>query len=46
MTGYTGVRISSTGRRFRIKEVTVWNVTDADARFLGQGATFAHWTPL
>jgi hypothetical protein len=46
VTGYTGVRISSIGRRFRIKEATVWNVTDADARFLGQGATFAYWTPL
>ncbi len=46
VTGYTGVRISATGRRFRIREVTVWNVTDADARFLGQGATFADWTLL
>ncbi|HTO78232.1 MAG TPA: MEKHLA domain-containing protein [Methylocystis sp.] len=43
VSGYTGVRVSRTGRRFRIQDVTVWNVTDADARLLGQTATFAHW---
>ncbi len=42
VTGYTGVRVSRMGRRFRIRDVTVWNVTDADGRFLGQAATFAH----
>jgi len=46
VTGYTGVRVSKTGRRFRILDVTVWNVTDADGRSLGQAATFAHWEPL
>ena len=46
VTGYTGVRVSKTGRRFRIVDVTVWNVTDADGRPLGQAATFAHWEPL
>jgi hypothetical protein len=43
VAGYTGVRVSKTGRRFRIQDVTVWNVTDADGRFLGQAASFAHW---
>ena len=46
VTGYTGVRVSRSGRRFRIIDVTVWNVTDADGRSLGQAATFAHWEPL
>ena len=46
VTGYTGVRVSKTGRRFRIVDVTVWNVTDADGRALGQAASFAHWEPL
>ncbi|MFY9658086.1 MAG: MEKHLA domain-containing protein [Methylocystis sp.] len=46
VSGYTGVRMSKTGRRFRILDVTVWNVTDADGRSLGQAATFAHWEPL
>jgi len=46
VAGYTGVRVSKTGRRFRIHDVTVWNVTDADGRPWGQAATFAHWEPL
>jgi len=46
ITGYTGVRVSRTGRRFRIRDVTIWNVTDADARPLGQAASFAHWERL
>ncbi len=46
VTGYTGVRVSRTGRRFRIVDVTVWNVTDADGRPCGQAATFARWEAL
>ena len=46
VTGYTGVRVSKTGKHFRILDVTVWNVTDADGRPLGQAASFAHWEPL
>lgn len=45
-TGYEGVRISATGRRFRISNATVWNVTDAAGRPAGQAATFARWTFL
>jgi MEKHLA domain len=43
---YTGVRISSTGRRFRITEALVWNVADGAGRPAGQAATFSHWTFL
>jgi hypothetical protein len=46
VTGYEGVRISATGRRFRIHDVTIWNVTDASGVALGQAATFARWTVL
>jgi hypothetical protein len=46
VSGYTGVRVSKTGRRFRIIDVTVWNVADAKGRSLGQAASFAHWEPL
>jgi len=46
VSGYTGMRVSKAGQRFRIRDVTIWNVTDADGRFLGQAATFAHWEPL
>jgi len=41
--GYQGVRISATGRRFLIRNVTIWNVVDASGKALGQAATFAHW---
>jgi hypothetical protein len=37
---YAGVRISATGRRFRIERATVWNLIDADGHRLGQAATF------
>lgn len=40
---YAGVRISRAGRRFRILRATVWNVSDASGRHLGQAATFADW---
>jgi hypothetical protein len=46
IAGYTGLRVSKTGRRFRIAGVTIWNVTDADGRLVGQAATFAHWERL
>lgn len=37
---YQGIRISSTGKRFRIEQATVWNLIDERGRFLGQAATF------
>ena len=37
---YTGVRISSTGKRFYILQATVWNVTDENGVIHGQAATF------
>lgn len=43
---YSGVRISRTGRRFRIEQATVWNLVDADGRRRGQAATFASWRDL
>lgn len=43
---YSGVRISSSGRRFRIHRATVWNLVDGDGNRLGQAATFTDWEPL
>lgn len=43
---YSGIRISSTGRRFRIRNATVWNVTDPEGRKTGQAATFSDWEIL
>ncbi|MDB5651896.1 MAG: hypothetical protein JWL62_3416 [Hyphomicrobiales bacterium] len=43
---YSGVRISATGRRFYIKDVVLWNVSDDSGRMLGQAATFDKWAPV
>jgi hypothetical protein len=43
---YAGVRISATGRRFRIEQATVWNLIDAEGHRHGQAAVFSHWTRL
>ncbi len=43
---YAGVRISATGRRFRIEQATVWNLIDAAGQIRGQAAAFARWTRL
>jgi len=43
---YSGVRISASGKRFRIERAIVWNLTDAAGTHLGQAATFDSWTPL
>lgn len=43
---YSGIRISATGRRFRIDHATVWNVLDEQDCLHGQAATFSDWTFL
>lgn len=40
---YQGVRISSQGQRFYIKQATIWNVIDVQGRRIGQAATFQDW---
>ena len=37
---YCGVRIASSGRRFAIKDATVWNLLDATGGYHGQAAVF------
>ncbi|MEI6657596.1 MAG: MEKHLA domain-containing protein [Planctomycetota bacterium] len=43
---YSGVRITRTGRRFKIERAIVWNLVDAAGTLHGQAATFDQWTPL
>jgi hypothetical protein len=43
---YSGVRISKTGRRFRIEQAIVWNLTDESGAHRGQAATFDRWIDL
>ena len=46
ITDYAGVRISSTGRRFRIEQAVVWNLIDEDGVCHGQAAAFDRLLPL
>lgn len=43
---YSGIRISSTGKRFKIENATVWNLVDESGSYLGQAATFNQWKYL
>ncbi len=43
-SGYRGIRISSTGKRFLVEDATVWNVVDGQGIRVGQAATFSRWT--
>ena len=40
---YQGIRITTTGKRFRIQRAIIWNVFSADHQPYGQAATFAEW---
>lgn len=43
---YSGVRIARSGRRFRIRQATVWTLFAADGGPAGQAASFAEWQYL
>ena len=43
---YSGVRVSTRGRRFRIARATVWNVIDAAGAPRGQAVMFRDWEYL
>jgi len=42
-TGYRGLRIAKSGRRFWIEDVTMWQLTDAAGTVRGQAATYRIW---
>ena len=43
LDNYGGVRISSSGRKFYIREAIIWNLTDNLGNKCGQAATFSDW---
>ncbi|MDD5387872.1 MAG: MEKHLA domain-containing protein [Gallionellaceae bacterium] len=43
---YSGVRIAKSGRRFMIRNATVWNLSDADGQFQGQAAMFSDYQDI
>lgn len=38
--GYSGIRVSTTGRRFRLRDGRIWTVLDDEGRRVGQAAAF------
>jgi len=45
-TGYRGVRIAKSGRRFRIEDGVVWQLIDEAGELRGQAACFARWSDI
>ena len=42
-TGYRGLRIAKSGRRFWIENVTVWQLLDRGGALHGQAAVYCNW---
>jgi hypothetical protein len=43
---YSGIRKAKSGRRFRINDVTVWNLVDEAGAYYGQAAVYSQWEYL
>ncbi|MCP5467719.1 MAG: MEKHLA domain-containing protein [Deltaproteobacteria bacterium] len=43
---YSGIRISNSGKRFRIENAYLWTLIDEQGKTCGQAATFNKWTYL
>jgi hypothetical protein len=43
---FSGIRISSTGKRFSLKNTALWNVFDENKQRCGQAAFFSNWEYL
>lgn len=43
---YQGVRVTASGKRFKIEDAVVWNLIDAADNYCGQAAVLYRWTDL
>ncbi|CAH1387160.1 MEKHLA domain-containing protein [Candidatus Nitrotoga sp. M5] len=43
---YSGIRISKSGRRFMIRDATIWNLISPEGQFYGQAALIQDWDYL
>ena len=43
LIGYGGIRVDSTGRRFRIEGAKIWTLRDRQGLAQGQAASFGSW---
>lgn len=46
VSDYSGIRISTTGKRFEIRDTVLWNVVDAQGIRHGQAACIATWAAV
>ena len=46
VTGYRGIRIAKSGRRFFIEDGVIWQLVDEQGAVRGQAAKFARWTDV
>lgn len=42
---YCGMRIAGDGRKFMIRDTTVWNLFDENGAYYGQAAMIPQWSP-
>jgi MEKHLA domain len=43
INNYSGIRTSSTGKRFYIEDTILWNILDQQNQHCGQAAFFSNW---
>jgi hypothetical protein len=43
---YSGIRVSSSGKRFLIRNATVWNLLDEAGQTYGQAALLREWQEI
>jgi PAS domain-containing protein len=46
VSGYRGIRVARSGRRFWIENGVIWQLLDAQGIFHGQAAVFDSWRPV
>ncbi|MBV5259823.1 MEKHLA domain-containing protein [Synechococcus moorigangaii CMS01] len=44
--GFSGVRVTKSGRRVRIEDVKLWDLLDSAGKYRGQAAVYSKWTFL
>ena len=46
VTNRQGIRISKTGKKYQINDITIWNLYNNEDKYCGQAATFSDWILL
>jgi hypothetical protein len=46
LKNYQCMRISRNGQRYKIEDITIWNLQNSQGNYCGQAATFSNWSVL